>query len=121
MTDPTRPAPRTAAAREMTLDEWVDRLPTPHRARRELAALRAAVPVDPPRFDAERALRYEWWCNHGCPPPRGRSEMVTEGLSIAVALLIFCLLVAVGACNYNLGRYQGHMEAHAVAPEGDPR
>ena len=30
------------AAREMTLDEWVERLPTIHRARKELAELCAA-------------------------------------------------------------------------------
>lgn len=31
------------ASREMTLDEWVERLPEIHRARRELTALRAAL------------------------------------------------------------------------------
>ena len=32
-----------APQREMTLDEWVDRLPTIHRARKELAALKAKL------------------------------------------------------------------------------
>lgn len=48
------------AAREMTLDEWMDRLPPNHRANKELATLRAEMAEA--KADGERL---DWLEAHG--------------------------------------------------------
>lgn len=65
--------------REMTLDEWVERLPETHRARKEYAALKAEVEkftstnsamVPCPKFKVNAScdcFPNGWWCNeHPC-------------------------------------------------------
>ena|SRR5215813_814288 len=64
-------------AREMTLDEWVGRLPEPHRARKELAELRVlAAPAAKPdhaainlAYDQRHMLsdpRHDEWRDETC-------------------------------------------------------
>ena len=79
------------AQRENTLDEWVDKLPTSHRAHKELAALRLALRVLAMEVVATRAeresffdnSRYDVWKD--CVRRAGEAAQRTDANSLASA------------------------------------
>ena len=56
--------------REMTLDEWVEKLPEYHRARRELTELRAIVPSEGAKYTVRKVF-------NGLDAPRDVWETVS--------------------------------------------
>ena len=72
------------AQRENTLDEWVDKLPTSHRAHKELAALRLALRVLAMEVHERRLDRKESRClRDPCPVCTASAE--TDANSLASA------------------------------------